>query len=329
MKVLSELLLEFYRLAHDASATEFQTRALDRVREVFDFDSAFWATGVVKPDEGVTTHSTHLYRQPPEMLESWKRINQNVAMTFEAFRQQGTTINAALCEPDWQSRYSPEGRAHIKRYGKAHCLLTIVAEPVLQIWTGVGLYRADPKKPFTEEQRALKQLLMPHFAEGWNISRFGLLNSIRNEVAPSERGRAISDSRGVLYNADRNFAAFMRSEWPDWQGPQLPSPLVEILSGDGRRSHVGNRAVFSTETVNNMELLSARELSKINSLSTRERDVARLFAEGADYRAIADALHIAPTTVRNHLQKIYAKLGVTNKIEMARQVLDDEVPGAS
>ena len=48
--------------------------------------------------------------------------------------------------------------------------------------------------------------------------------------------------------------------------------------------------------------------------------MAALFAKGADYRAIADALHIAPTTVRNHLQHIYAKLGVTSKIEMARLV---------
>ena len=72
-----------------------------------------------------------------------------------------------------------------------------------------------------------------------------------------------------------------------------------------------------------MELLSARKTAAIDTLSSRERDVAALFSKGADYRAIADALHIAPTTVRNHLQNIYAKLGVTNKIEMAHLMQGD------
>lgn len=51
--------------------------------------------------------------------------------------------------------------------------------------------------------------------------------------------------------------------------------------------------------------------------------MAVLFAKGADYRAIAEALHIAPATVRNHLQNIYSKLGVSSKIEMARLMHGD------
>ena len=320
MKVFSDLLLELYRLAQEAPAEEFQARVLDRLREVLEFDSAFWATGVVKPGESVTAHAYCLYRQPPDMLENWYRINKEDELAFEAFRQAGQTINAALCGPDWQSRLGPEVAEHIKRYGMAHCLSIIIAEPVLQIWTGVALYRADPERPYTEAERLLHQNLTPHLAESWNISRFGLVNSTRRSETRPSHGRAICDNKGVLYNADRSFAGFMLAEWPGWKGPKLPPELAAILSDKGQRRYIGQHTAISVEAINNVELLIARKVSPIDQLSSRERDVAALFAEGADYRAIADALHIAPATARNHLQRIYTKLGVSNKIAMARLI---------
>lgn len=323
MKAFSGLLLELYRLAQDAPAAEFQTLAMDRMREVFDFDSAFWATGVMKLGEGSIVHTAYLYRQPQEMLENWVCINKKDELSYEAFRQQGQTLNSALYEPYWQSRFCPEVQAHIKRYGMAHCLHTISAEPVLRIWSGAAFYRADPERPYTEAERSLKQNLMPHLAEAWNISRFGFVNATRSNGTQPTHGRAICDTKGVLYNADRNFTGFMLAEWPEWKGPQLPPKLLETLSGGDRRKYTGRHTVVSVESIHNMELLIARKISVIDSLSSREYEVATLSANGADYRSIADALHIAPVTARNHLQRIYTKLGVSNKAGMVCLILED------
>lgn len=323
MKILSDLLLEIYRLAQDAPAAEFQTRVLDALREKLAFDSALWATGVIG-SEGATPHAIFVYRQPPCMMEEWARIKPRDTLIYEAFNNLGQTVNAALgSDPCWQARFGADMRAHIKRYGMEHTLITMTATPLLRLYSAVCFFRADPVQPFTEAARLLKQNLMPHLAEAWNISRFGFVNSARNNATPPNYGRAICDSKGVLYNADRNFTGLMLAEWPDWNGPHLPPELLETLSGYNPRRYVGLRSVISFETLNNMELLSARKTSAIDSLSSREHDVVALFTKGADYRAIADALHIAPATVRNHLQHIYAKLGITNKMEMARLMHDD------
>ena len=325
MKAFSDLLLELYRLGQDAPATEFQTRVLDAIQEKIAFDSALWATGVIGP-EGATPHSIFVYRQPPDMMENWGRLEpcDRDTMIFEAFKNLGRTVNGALAsDPYWQTRFNTNMMDIIKRYGMEHTLLTMIATPLLQIYTAVSFFRANPDQPFTEDERLLKQNLMPHLAEAWNISRFAFVNSARNNETLPSHGRAICDSKGVLYNADRNFTGFMLSEWPDWNGPQLPPELLKTLSSNGPRRYVGCRTVVSVETLNNMELLSARKTAAIDRLRSREYDVAALFAKGADYRAIADALHIAPVTVRNHLQNIYSKLGVTNKIEMARLMRGD------
>lgn len=56
------------------------------------------------------------------------------------------------------------------------------------------------------------------------------------------------------------------------------------------------------------------------TLSRRETQVAELFADGKTYKLIARELDIAPGTVRRHLNSIYEKLGVCNKIELSRQL---------
>lgn len=60
-------------------------------------------------------------------------------------------------------------------------------------------------------------------------------------------------------------------------------------------------------------------------LSTREMEIARAYAGGANYQGIAAALCIAPSTVRTHLAAIYRKLGVSSKIELHR-VLEEDRP---
>lgn len=323
MKAFSDLLLEIYRQAQDAPAMEFQTRVLDAVREKLAFDSALWATGVMGPD-GATPHAIFVYRQPPDMMENWARIKPRDTLIYEAFNNLGRTVNAALgSDPGWQARFNANMKAHIKRYGMEHTLITMNTTPLLGLYTAVSFFRSDPSQPFTETEQMLKQNLMPHLAEAWNISRFAFVNSARNHGIQISQGRAICDSKGVLYNADRNFTGLMLAEWPDWNGPQLRPELLKTLSGNNPRRYAGRHSVISAETLNDMVLLTARKTAAIDNLSLREHDVAALFAKGADFRAIADTLHIAPTTVRNHLQHIYAKLGVSNKMEMARLMHGD------
>lgn len=50
-------------------------------------------------------------------------------------------------------------------------------------------------------------------------------------------------------------------------------------------------------------------------LTRRQVDVVRLLANGASTAQIADALHISPETVRNHIRMLMAELGVHSRVE--------------
>ena len=53
----------------------------------------------------------------------------------------------------------------------------------------------------------------------------------------------------------------------------------------------------------------------VEPLSTRERDVLRLLANGMDNAQIAHALSIAISTVKAHINHIFGKLGAHNRLE--------------
>ena len=57
---------------------------------------------------------------------------------------------------------------------------------------------------------------------------------------------------------------------------------------------------------------------KLESLTEREHDVVRSLARqpGADNKTLASTLHIGEHTLRNHLSRIYDKLGVPNRVEL-------------
>jgi two-component system nitrate/nitrite response regulator NarL len=49
------------------------------------------------------------------------------------------------------------------------------------------------------------------------------------------------------------------------------------------------------------------------ALSSREREVLRMIADGLTIPAIASRLYLAPSTVKTHVQRLYEKLGVGDR----------------
>jgi two-component system nitrate/nitrite response regulator NarL len=59
------------------------------------------------------------------------------------------------------------------------------------------------------------------------------------------------------------------------------------------------------------------ETARINTLSTREKEIIRVTALGLRNKEIAGQLFITDVTVRHHLTSIYGKLGVADRFELA------------
>lgn len=62
-----------------------------------------------------------------------------------------------------------------------------------------------------------------------------------------------------------------------------------------------------------------------NLISEREKEVLTLYLKGLNYIDIAVQLAISPSTVRKHIENIYKKLEVHNKMEAMQKAIKNKL----
>jgi DNA-binding NarL/FixJ family response regulator len=67
---------------------------------------------------------------------------------------------------------------------------------------------------------------------------------------------------------------------------------------------------------------STQALAALDALTARERDVAVAVARGDTNAEIADTLFVSLATVKTHLGSVMAKLGATNRVQVALRVYE-------
>jgi DNA-binding NarL/FixJ family response regulator len=180
------------------------------------------------------------------------------------------------------------------------------------------------------------------------VGEAGDVDSLMREVALTNPDVVISDIRMPPTHRDEGLVAArrIRAEHPD-VGVLVLSQYVEsdyamelLSTYPGRVGYLLKDRVFDIATV--LEALRrilddecvidptiAQRLigrpraadDPLSGLSSREREVLELLAEGRSNEGIASALFITPRTVEAHISEIFAKLALGSDSETNRRVL--------
>jgi DNA-binding CsgD family transcriptional regulator len=177
-------------------------------------------------------------------------------------------------------------------------------------------------RDFSERDRLLLNLLRPHLAALDAAARTRRLAAV---VQLDHDGAAVV----VLQSVDHvdfatTSATHMLARYFDpTSDGRLPEPVRAWLRHDAQRLN-GNGLPPPTPAPLRVERgdrrLTIRRAGRtllldeeIATLTPREREIIDQLAAGRSNAEIADRLTIAPTTVRKHLENIYAKLGVNTR----------------
>jgi DNA-binding NarL/FixJ family response regulator len=98
------------------------------------------------------------------------------------------------------------------------------------------------------------------------------------------------------------------------------APLEEIAAGI-RAAAAGQSAISPRVAGAVVDSVRASgpepPCNAVPALSSREREVLGLLAQGCDNAEIARRLFLSPSTVKNHVSKLLEKLGVDNRVQAA------------
>lgn len=173
-------------------------------------------------------------------------------------------------------------------------------------------------RDFTERDRAVLNHLQPHLAHLWQAARTRrLLRASLAQLSGVEeqdaRGVVLLGAAGDIEFASPPAARLLREFFGPVPGGRMPPELVDWLERDGEQALTRRRGdrVLRVERQSDGLLLEERRVEA--RLTARERDVLSWVARGKTNAEIAELLWLAPSTVRKHLENIYAKLGVSTR----------------
>ncbi len=313
MHALSGVLLELHRLGREAAYATFQPRALECIKDIIAFDSAWWGNAAAEPLE---IHRIYVYNCADTILADYLPHMEEDFFRAALLAAPGTTINMSDLTTRARFTRTRMYRQVGKRYRIEWSLGTLLVEPVSSLNEFLTLWRHDPAKPFSETDRQTKELLMPHLADAHREARMRALLEGENV----HHGHwAVADERGFLREITPGFNHRIRDVWPDWRGSRLPAALLPSVRSATPYNSTGRLKLAITRK-GDFRFLQVPAGNLLDRLTTRERDIAVRYARGASHAQIADALQLARSTVRNHIARCFSKLAVDNKAALALRI---------
>jgi len=284
---------------------------------------AYWWVGVTDAEAAAYTgpeiFDVYQDNLPPDTVENYYKYRHFDTVAQKVTQNPGVTLN--VCVREWYPETVWEQLDAI--FGYRQALSTSVPNPLTGLSAAMTLYRKSPERRFSEQDRLIKQTLMPHLITVF--ARSQLAHWIRDAAKEIRYPlAAIADEAGALRHVGEGFAEMLQREWPDWRGLMLPEPLLAKVAlrvdGEFSGTHIVAKITFRQD----LPLVQLRPKPLSDHLSTQQLKVARYAAEGLNFKEIARLMDLSPGTVRNYLHNTYRKLGIKRKIQLTELLREVE-----
>lgn len=310
---LNRLILTFYRDGREVALGSFHEWALEQIKGLIPFDSAWWGNAAANPPE---LHDMNLHNCDQSILEAYPPYLEQDFFRAALIASPGVSINMSDLITRERFVRTPMYRAIGRRFKVEWSLGTLQIEPTSSLYEFLTVWRHDPEQPFSEAERQTKELLMPHIVETHRAVR--LRHVLKTPTLHNNRIWALVDKRGFLREMSPAFIVYLRENWPGWNVNKLPERLLSSIQS-GQPVRVAS-VRFEVTPCGQFHYILGKPDGALEQLSAREREIATRYARGDTYSAIAASLSLSPATVRNHIAHCFRKLAVSNKLELARRL---------
>lgn len=300
-----------YRSGLSVAAEDFRGWALRELNKVIPHDAALWGSGNMGRKQFHTVTLSGVPPEFPQMLESTTEINPLVPEIFSKF---DIPIDSRLVIPDRKFFKSEIFHKTFEPFGIQRILATTHLDRRSGLTSLMSIYRFDRKNVFTDREKEQQQRIAYHLFNAASHAFF--LRMIRSSgERPPGSVAAVVDRLGCFHEAQLQFLDLLEEHFPDRELHTLPFALPP----PGETVIVGNLCALC-EPAADMFTIYLWPAGPLDRLTQREREIVIAVAQGLSFKQAAKKIGLAPSTVANHLYRVYRKLGVYSRTELAALV---------
>ncbi|MDO6446197.1 LuxR C-terminal-related transcriptional regulator [Colwellia sp. 1_MG-2023] len=311
---VDKFISQLYRGALNVSLADFPTWALDLLRQVIPFDGAIWGTGHTSTKTFHTQITLDVSDDIFTNLLTYLPINPIFAQITERL---GTAINMSDVIDDDNFYQSELYHKCFKPCDIERILSSINVDERSGIFTLLTLYRYDRAHLFTKAEQSLQSRLLYHLMSCFAYRQLSEISIDTKSVKAAESNQinALCDAKGIYHCVTPQFFAVLDEHMPQASHQTFPPDLLknndELIKGNLH---------FSVKAVGELFKISIRIIDQLDILTTREKEVIEGVCQGQTFKQIAKTLTLSPSTVSNHLYRIYIKLGINTRSELIELV---------
>lgn len=305
------LIARLYRNALAVPPERFRSWALEQVAQLIPCDGALWGSGVASQMRFHTVTVVGLPAEFPQRLQATAAINPLPARILS---QLGRPTDMEDVLPDPAFHDSEIYRRAFAPFGIERILATGHHDARSGLYSLVTLYRRDANAHFTALEKQRQQHITYHLFNAASHSYF--LHLLRNTDRVVGRGAAVIDEHGLFHEAQPRFFDLLEEHFPDTERREgLPFPLP--AAGD---TVTRGKLCVRCEALGDLYMVQIWRAGPLDRLTNREREIVMAVSQGLSFKQAARKIGVAPSTVANHLYRVYRKLGVSSRTELATVV---------
>ena len=303
---------ELYRSGLSVPPEGYRAWALHCLKPLVPFDAALWGSGNVRNWRFHTVTLVGVPEEFPKALEETRPINPMIPKIVSSL---DTPIDMESVVPDNKFFRSEFYERAFKPFGISRILSTAHVEPRSGLVSLLSLYRRSKKANFTPVEKALHKRATFHLFQASSHAYF--LHLMRTFIEEREAGgaAAVVDREGAFHEVQPPFLDLLERHFKGKRLNRLPfepPPTGETRTIEG--------LCVKTEPVGDLLCVLVWEAGPLDRLTHRERETVFAVTQGLSFKQAARKIGVAPSTVANHLYRIYRKLGVNSRSELATLV---------
>ncbi len=317
-----EFISQLYRSIGQVPLVEFRPWALETLRSLIHFDGAVWGTGHTSTREFYTHTHIDVSKALFDDLQASQSINPiyqhhfhhvlntekiERSTTPQSVERIGKPVDMSDLMPDEEFFQSDLYQQHFRAHDIERILSSMHLNERSGTFTLLTLYRYDRTQKFTEQEKEIQQKLLYHLIAAASHAYFVELQQRHGDTPVAN---ALCDCDGNYHEVESEFLDLMESFFGDTAQSKLPFAIPE-------KNSVINGLHVSREKLGELFYIGIRPEQALDKLTAREKEVVEGICTGLTFKTIARNLGLSPSTISNHLYRIYRKLGINSRSELA------------